>query len=37
MAKVAMKLWDAAGAKDEASGKAERMMKDFLKKLGYID
>ncbi len=37
MVKVAMKLWDAAGAKDAASGKAEGMMKDFLKKLGYID
>jgi TRAP-type mannitol/chloroaromatic compound transport system substrate-binding protein len=37
MVKVAMKLWDAAGAKDAPSGKAEGMLKDFLKKLGYID
>jgi TRAP-type mannitol/chloroaromatic compound transport system substrate-binding protein len=37
MMMVAMKQWDAAGAKDAPSAKAVGMLKDFLKKLGYID
>jgi hypothetical protein len=37
MVKVAMKQWDAAAGKDAASAKAAGMMKEFLKKLGYID
>ena len=37
MVKVAMKQWDKAAAKDAASAKAAGVMKDFLKKLGYID
>jgi len=37
MVKVAMKQWDKAAAKDAASAKAAGIMKDFLKKLGYID
>jgi TRAP-type mannitol/chloroaromatic compound transport system substrate-binding protein len=37
MAKLAIKQWDMVGAKDAVSGKAIGMMKDFLKKLGYID
>lgn len=37
MIKVAMKQWDEAATKDAASAKAVGMLKDFLKKLGYID
>jgi hypothetical protein len=37
MVKVAMKQWDLAAGKDAASAKAAGMMKEFLKKLGYID
>jgi len=37
MVKVAMKQWDKAAGKDPASAKAAGVMKDFLKKLGYID
>jgi hypothetical protein len=37
MVNVAMKQWDKAAAKDAPAGKAAGMMKDFLKKLGYID
>lgn len=37
MVKVAMKQWDAAAAKDAPSAKAVGMLKDFVKKLGYID
>ena len=37
MVKVAMKQWDKAAGKDAASGKAAGILKDFLKKLGYID
>ncbi len=37
MMKAAMKEWDKVAAKDELSGKAIKMLKDFLKKLGYID
>jgi TRAP-type mannitol/chloroaromatic compound transport system substrate-binding protein len=37
MVKVAMKQWDKAAAKDAPSAKAVAMLKDFLKKLGYID
>jgi len=34
---VAMKQWDKAAAKDAPSAKAVSMLKDFMKKLGYID
>ncbi len=37
MVGVAMKQWDKAAAKDAASAKAVSMLKDFMKKLGYID
>lgn len=37
MVKVAMKQWDKAAAKDAPSGKAASMLKDFLKKLDYVD
>jgi TRAP-type mannitol/chloroaromatic compound transport system substrate-binding protein len=37
MMKVAMKEWDKVAAKDERAGKAIAMLKDFLKKLDYID
>mgnify|MGYP000462907914 CR=1 FL=1 len=37
MVQVAMKQWDLAAAKDAPSAKAAAMMKEFLKKLGYID
>ena len=37
MMKVAIKEWDKVAAKDELAGKAIAMLKDFLKKLDYID
>jgi hypothetical protein len=37
MMNVAMKQWDKVGAKDAPSAKAVSMLKDFLKKLDYID
>ena len=37
MMKVAMKQWDKVAAKDAPSAKAVSMLKDFLKKLDYID
>jgi TRAP-type mannitol/chloroaromatic compound transport system substrate-binding protein len=37
MVKVAMKQWDLAAGKDAPSAKAAGMLKEFLKKLGYID
>jgi len=37
MMKAAMKQWDKVAAKDAPSAKAVSMLKDFLKKLDYID
>ncbi|MGE5254557.1 MAG: TRAP transporter substrate-binding protein DctP [Planctomycetaceae bacterium] len=37
MMKVAMKEWDKVAAKSERAGKAIAMLKDFLRKLDYID
>ncbi len=37
MMKVAMKEWDKVAAKDAFAGKGISMLKDFLKKLDYID
>jgi TRAP-type mannitol/chloroaromatic compound transport system substrate-binding protein len=37
MMNMAMKQWDKVGAKDAPSAKAVSMLKDFLKKLDYID
>ena len=37
MMQVAMKQWDIWAAKDELAGKAVKMLKDFLRKLDYID
>ena len=37
MMQVAMKQWDIVAAKDELAGKAVNMLKDFLRKLDYID
>jgi TRAP-type mannitol/chloroaromatic compound transport system substrate-binding protein len=37
MMNVAMKQWDKVAAKDAPSAKAISMLKDFLKKLDYID
>jgi TRAP-type mannitol/chloroaromatic compound transport system substrate-binding protein len=37
MMKVAIKEWDKVAAKDERAGKAVAMLKDFLRKLDYID
>jgi TRAP-type mannitol/chloroaromatic compound transport system substrate-binding protein len=37
MMKVAIKQWDKVAAKDAPSAKAVSMLKDFLKKLDYID
>jgi len=37
MMNVAMKLWDKVAAKDATAAKAVSMLKDFLKKLEYID
>lgn len=37
MMKVAMKQWDKVAAKDAIAAKAVGMLKDFLKKLDYID
>ena len=37
MMKAAMKEWDKVAAKSERAGKAITMLKDFLRKLDYID
>jgi TRAP-type mannitol/chloroaromatic compound transport system substrate-binding protein len=37
MMKVAMKEWDKVAAKDALAAKAVNMLKDFLRKLDYID
>jgi len=37
MMKVAMMQWDKVAAKDASAAKAVGMLKDFIKKLGYID
>jgi len=37
MMKAAMTQWDKAAAKDATAAKAVSMLKEFLKKLGYID
>jgi len=37
MMKAAIKQWDKVAAKDAPSAKAVSMLKDFLKKLDYID
>ncbi len=37
MMQVAMKQWDIVAAKDELAGKAVNKLKDFLRKMDYID